>query len=76
MPIRGKSTFNLSETSSARSSVERVKTHLGVPKIIGDKRPTFKQLIIRNYEPPKMPLSAPVAGPISLMDLFGDAGQR
>jgi hypothetical protein len=49
---------------------------LVVPKIIGDKRPTFKQLIIRNYEPPKMPLYVPVVGPISLMDLFGDAGQR
>ena len=32
---------------------ERVRTHLSVPKIIRDKRPTFKQLIIRNYEPPK-----------------------
>jgi hypothetical protein len=42
-----------------------------VAKIIGDKRPTFKQLIIRNYEPPKHPLYTAVASPMSLLDLFG-----
>jgi hypothetical protein len=41
-----------------------------VAKIIGDKRPTFKQLIIRNYEPPKHPLYTAVASPMPLMDLF------
>jgi DNA adenine methylase len=51
--------------------MERVKKHLSVPKIIGDKRPTFKQLIIRNYEPPKMPLYTCVASQLSFMDLFG-----
>jgi hypothetical protein len=25
-------------------------------EVIGGERPTFKQLIIRNYEPPKTPL--------------------
>jgi hypothetical protein len=51
--------------------MKRVKKHLSVPKIIGDKRPTFKQLIIRNYEPPKHPLYTAVASPMPLTDLFG-----
>jgi DNA adenine methylase len=51
--------------------MERVKKHLSVPKIIGDKRPTFKQLIIRNYEPPKHTLYTAVATPMPLLDLFG-----
>jgi hypothetical protein len=33
--------------------IQRVRTHVTVSKIIGGKRPTFKQLIIRNYEPPE-----------------------
>jgi hypothetical protein len=41
-----------------------------VAKIINDKRPTFKQLIIRNYEPPKHPPYTAVASPMPLMDLF------
>jgi hypothetical protein len=52
-------------------SMKRVKAHLSVPKIVGGKRPTFKQLIIRNYEPPKTPLYTSVAGGHALMDLFG-----
>jgi len=51
--------------------IERAKTHLSVPKIIGDKRPTFKHLIIRNYKPPKEPLYAPVATRLTPIDLFG-----
>jgi DNA adenine methylase len=51
--------------------MERVKKRLSVPKIIGDKRPTFKQLIIRNYEPPKTPLYTTAASQMPLMDLFG-----
>jgi hypothetical protein len=42
-----------------------------VAKIIGDRRPTFGQLIIRNYEPPKHPLYTAVASPMSLLDVFG-----
>jgi hypothetical protein len=53
-----------------RFHMERVKAHLSVPKIINDKRPTFKQLIIRNYEPPKTPLYTSAAGQAPLMDLF------
>jgi hypothetical protein len=41
-----------------------------VAKIINDKRPTFKQLIIRNYEPPTHPLYTAVASPMPLLDLF------
>jgi hypothetical protein len=41
-----------------------------VSKIIGGKRPTFKQLIIRNYELPKTPLYTAAAGQTHLMDLF------
>jgi DNA adenine methylase len=55
--------------------INRVKTHETVSKIIGGKRPTFKQLIIRNYEPPKTPLYVPVAGRITVLDLFGVADQ-
>jgi DNA adenine methylase len=50
---------------------ERVKTHLSVPRIIGEMRPTFKQLIIRNYEPPKQPLYICTASLPTFMDLFG-----
>jgi DNA adenine methylase len=55
---------------------EHLKTHLSVPKIIGDKRPTFKQRIIRNYEPPREPLYAPVAAQSPIMDLFGVDDER
>jgi len=55
---------------------EHVKTHLSVPKVIRDKRPTFKQLIILNYNPPKTPLYTAAAGQTPLMDLFGIDGQR
>jgi hypothetical protein len=51
--------------------IDRVKTHETVSKIIGGKRPTFKQLIIRNYEPPKAPLYTVAASQMPLMDLFG-----
>jgi DNA adenine methylase len=56
--------------------MERVKTHLSVPKIIRGRRPIFKQLIIRNYEPPKTPLYVPTATRPAIMDLFGLAGER
>jgi DNA adenine methylase len=52
-------------------AMERVKAHLSVPKIIGDKRPTFKQLMIRNYEPPRTPLYVSTAGEPASLDLFG-----
>ena len=50
--------------------IQRVRTHVMVSKIIGGKRPTFKQLIIRNYEPPKTPLYTAAASQLPLMDLF------
>jgi DNA adenine methylase len=51
--------------------IQRVRTHVTVSKIIGGKRPTFKQLIIRNYEPPKEPLYISAAGQSMALDLFG-----
>jgi DNA adenine methylase len=51
--------------------MSRVKTHETVSKVIGGKRPIFKQLIIRNYEPPKTPLYIATASQAPLMDLFG-----
>jgi hypothetical protein len=48
-----------------------VKAHLTVAKIIGAKRPGFKQLIIRNYEPPKTPLYTAAASQMPLLNLFG-----
>jgi DNA adenine methylase len=51
--------------------IQRVRTHVTVSKIIGGKRPTFRQLIIRNYEPPKTPLYTCAASQMPLMDLFG-----
>ena len=56
--------------------IERVRTHITVSKIIGGKRPTFKQLIIRNYEPPKTPLYTAAAGETPMMDLFGVDDER
>jgi hypothetical protein len=50
--------------------MSRVKTHQSVCKVIGGERPTFRQLIIRNYEPPKTPLYTAVAGQMPLLDLF------
>jgi hypothetical protein len=50
--------------------MERVKKRLSVPKIICDKRLTFKQLIVRNYEHPKVPLCVPIAGQQRLLNLF------
>jgi len=55
--------------------VDRVKTHETISKIIGNKRPTFRQLIIRNYEPPKTPLYTRAAGEPSFMDLFSLEGK-
>jgi DNA adenine methylase len=49
---------------------EQIKTHLSVPKIIGERRPTFKQLIIRNYEPPEQPLYTRAASETAPLDLF------
>jgi hypothetical protein len=51
--------------------MNRVKMHESVSKIIGDKRPTFKQLIIRNCEPLKHPLCRDAAGQTPLLNLFG-----
>jgi hypothetical protein len=36
--------------------IQHVMAHVTVSKIIGGKRPTFKQLIIRNHAPPKQSL--------------------
>jgi hypothetical protein len=50
--------------------MSRVKTHQSVSKVIGGKRPTFRQLIIRNYEPPEHPLYTAIASQMPLTDLF------
>jgi len=50
--------------------IQRVRTHVTVSKIIGGKRPAFKQLIIRNYEPPEEPLYVPSAAQVAPLDLF------
>jgi len=44
---------------------------LPIAKTVGAKRPAFKQLIIRNYEPPKTTLYTGAASQMPLMDLFG-----
>jgi len=44
---------------------------MAVKKVIGGKRGRLKHLLIRNYEPPKTALYAPVAGQPAMMDLFG-----
>jgi len=44
---------------------------MAVKKVIGGKRGRLKHLLIRNYEPPKTPLYAAVAGQPAMMDLFG-----
>jgi hypothetical protein len=51
--------------------MNRVMMHESVSKMIGDKRPTFKQLITRNYELPKHPLYTGAAGLMHLLNLFG-----
>jgi DNA adenine methylase len=51
--------------------LQRVKTHLSVPKIIRGRRPIFKQLIICNYEPPDEPLYTVTASQPIPLDLFG-----
>jgi DNA adenine methylase len=51
--------------------MERIRRHLSVPKIIGGERPTFKQLVIRNYERPKHLLYVLTAGQPASLDLFG-----
>ena len=56
--------------------MSRIKTHETVSKVIGDKRPTFNQLIIRNYEPPKTPLYTCAASKPSILDLFGVDDER
>ena len=56
--------------------MERIKMHLSVPKIIRGRRPTFKQLIIRNYELPKTPLYTCAASKPLIMDLFGVDDER
>jgi len=43
---------------------------IAVEKIIGDKHDRLRRLLIRYYEPPKMPLYAPVAGETPPMNLF------
>jgi DNA adenine methylase len=49
----------------------RIVKHESVSRVIGSERPTFKQMIIRNYEPPKTPLYTAAASQMPLMDLFG-----
>jgi hypothetical protein len=51
--------------------MNRVKVHELFQKIIGDKGPTFKQLIIRNHEPPKHPLHTGAASQTPLPNPFG-----
>jgi DNA adenine methylase len=51
--------------------MSRVKTHETVSKVIGNKRPTFKQLIIRNYDLPKTSIYTAVASEVASLDLFG-----
>lgn len=53
--------------------LQRVKTHVMISKVIGGKRPTLKQLLIRNYEPPKAPPYTSAASQMPLMDLFNVA---
>jgi len=49
-----------------------ITSAMAVEKVIGGKRGRLRHLLIRNYEPPKIPLYAPVAGQFALMDLFGN----
>jgi len=48
-----------------------VTSPVAVEKVIGGHRRHLRHLLICNYEPPKIPLYAPVAGEPHLMDLFG-----
>jgi hypothetical protein len=48
-----------------------LRSSISCQKVIKGKRRSLRNLVIRNYEPPKMPLYAPVAGQVHLMDLFG-----
>jgi len=50
----------------------RVASPLAVAKVIGGKRSQFHELIIRNYQPPKIPPYTTVATEPTLLDLFGD----
>jgi len=47
-----------------------ITSAMAVEKVIGGKRDRLRHLLIRNYEPPKMRLYAPVAGEIKPLDLF------
>jgi flagellar biosynthesis protein FliP len=48
-----------------------LNSSISCQKVITGKRRSLRNLVIRNYEPPKTPLYAPVAGEIKLLDLFG-----
>ena len=48
-----------------------ITSHIAVKKVIRGKRDRLRHLLIRNYEPPKVPLYTAVAGQASVMDLFG-----
>jgi len=50
-----------------------LKSSISCQKVITGKRRFMRNLVIRNYEPPKTPSYIPVAGKIKLLDLFGDA---
>jgi hypothetical protein len=48
-----------------------LRSAISCQNLIKGKRRYLRNLMIRNYEPPKMPLDAEVAGQVHLMDLFG-----
>jgi DNA adenine methylase len=48
-----------------------LNSSISCQKVITGKRRSMRNLVIRNYEPPKTPLYIPTAGQPSFMDLFG-----
>jgi hypothetical protein len=54
-----------------RSHSAVLRSAISCQKVIKGKRRHLRNLMIRNYEPPKIPLHAHVAGRVHPMDLFG-----
>jgi hypothetical protein len=48
-----------------------LNSSISCQKVIAGKRRSMRNLVIRNYEPPKTPLYTAVASQASMMDLFG-----
>jgi hypothetical protein len=48
-----------------------LKSSISCTKVIAGKRRSMRNLVIRNYEPPKTPLYTTTASQAPLMDLFG-----